>query len=585
MRGAWVWLSCVATAAACFSDPLELLGFDMQPAATVDAGADVGVGVDMAGQPMREQGPALSLHVRGSDDLQPLPARVIVAAVPPTSAYDVHKDGATAKTLTPDLIGITDGVLLSTGEALLPIAPGTYDLTILQGPEYEQVRRRVTVGDTEAVRVDVVLEHSVRTRGWLAADMHIHTSRSYDSKLLPFHRVVSEVAAGVKLLVPTDHVWHNDLQSYVEALGYTDRAVAIAGSEYGFKFGHLGVYPVEFDPKGALWGAPPWAAYENWGNLTPDVAFPMIHGLPRQPVVVVNHPRLLPDLGYFTNIGWPHTPDEPLSSAGLFDGMEVLNGYASGPEEITALLRDWFFLLGQGYRIAGLGNSDTHRMDWLTSGYPRTWLRLPTDEPKRVLPSDLREAVIGMRAVASSGPWLHMLVDGQPIGETVQVRAGAGSVTVDIEADAPSWIDLSHVLLYQNGVLVKDWSVPALARPHPALAVQVSLPVAADGWLVAMAIGEQPLPVSVIGAVRSGLARPFAVTNPVWLDQDGDGKVQPPRMPGGAGPQPFGSPRHLVGAEEPLAPTVSLSSAGLHAPLDCEPDTYLEWLERSAARK
>ena len=132
--------------------------------------------------------------------------------------------------------------------------------------------------------------------------------------------MISEVGAGIEVMVPTDHIWHHDLQSYVAALGYSERAVSIPGSEYGFLSGHLGVYPVQVDPAGKLWGAPDWQVWENWRNLPGNVVFPLIHSLPGQPVAVVNHPRLLPDLGYFTNIGWPHYPGEPLDTAGQFEG-------------------------------------------------------------------------------------------------------------------------------------------------------------------------------------------------------------------------------------------------------------------------
>jgi hypothetical protein len=214
-------------------------------------------------------------------------------------------------------------------------------------------------------------------------------------------------------------------------------------------------------------------------------------------------------------------------------------------------------------------------MDWLTSGYPRTWLRLPTDEPARLLPSDLREALLGMRAVASTGPWLHLRVDGHEVGDRYQPSGGV--VTVEVEADAASWIDLSHVLLYQDGVLVRDWSIPSGRRPHPALAETTTLTVSADSWVVAMAVGDQPLPVAVIGAVQGGKARPFAFTNPVWLDFDGDGKLKPPPLT--AGPEPFGATAHL---QQLAAPAVA---APLHAPLDCEPDVYLDWLQHNPSAR
>jgi hypothetical protein len=562
-----LWFAGVLALAACFDEP----------PAGLDGGATP---MDLGSDTTPSQGPALDVRVRRSDDLTLLPSRVIILAVPPTRPLDLHRDGATARILSADALAITDGVLLVTGQALLPLPAGTYDVTFLQGPEYEQVSRRVTIDGKAVVKLDAVLEHSVATPGWLAADMHLHTSRSFDSRLLPAHRVISEVAAGVELLVPTDHVWHNQLQPYVEALGYAERAVSIPGSEYGFRYGHLGVYPVEFDPQGELWGAPSWELYENWGNLTDELVFPMIHGLPGQPLVVINHPRLLPDLGYFIHLGWPHTPDEPLKTAGMFEGLEVLNGYQSGPAELSALLRDWFFLLSGGYRIAGLGNSDTHRMDWLTSGYPRTWLRLITDEPSRLVPNDLRDTLLAMRAVASTGPFLKLRVDGHEIGETFSPPGS--TVTVEVEADAASWIDLSRVLIYHNGVMVREFAIVP-PRSHPALRQQLTLPVTSDGWIVAMAVGDQPLPTAVIGAVGGGMTRPFAFTNPVWLDFEGDGKVQPPPLLPGPPPMPFGalSLRELETEQQ----TARVGAAALHAPLDCAPDVYLEWLERTRAAK
>ena len=525
-------------------------------------------GLDMI-PPQPKHGPALQVAVRSSDGLDLLPSRLLITQVAPTPAPNLHNDGATARMLAPNVLGITDGAILVTGEGTVPIPAGTYDVIALQGPEYEQVKERITISGQDIVPLSVVLQHSVRTDGWLAADMHIHTNQSFDSKLAPAHRVISEVAAGVEVIVPTEHIWHNDLQNYIDALGYSSRAVSIPGSEYGFQYGHLGVYPIEVDRKSALWGAPDWQVWENWRNLTAEIVFPLIHSLPGQPVAIVNHPRLPPDLGWFINIGWPHYPGEPLSSAALFDGLEVLSGYDQMPQSLQPLLRDWFFFLSQGLRTVALGNSDTHRMDWLTSGYPRTWLKLPTDVPQYVLPGDLRAALLDNRAVASNGPWVHMRVDGADIGSTVKPQGG--SVRVQITADAATWIDLTRVQLYHNGALIQEWPIPS--RSHPALVVETSVPISGDGWLVAMAVGDQPLPTAVIGAVLAGKVRPFALTNAIRIDADGDGTVKPPPLLGA--PRPFGLlPETLTGDAQPPHPP-------LHVPLDCEPDVYLDWLQRN----
>lgn len=513
----------------------------------------------------------LHITVRSSDDLQPIPARVLIYPKSGTQAPPLGSNGRSASNYSPGVLGATRGLFLATGDAEFGFPEGTYDLVLFQGPEYEQVRRTVTLPHKQTTSLDVTLEHSVRTTGWLAADMHVHTKVSFDGQVLPDHRVVTEVCSGVEIIVPTEHGIHHDLQRDIEMLGYRQRVISIAGSEYTFAGGHLGVYPVQFDPMGKQGGAPDWQVWPRPLDYPAPQAFPMVHSLPTDPLLVVNHPRLPPDLGYFLNIGWPRIPGEKLATASLIDGIELLNGYEESPPELTELLADWFFLLNDGQRITALGNSDTHLVDALVAGYPRSWLRLPTEEPARVIQDDLRAAVRGMRAVASNGPFLQLLVDGRDVGDTVLVRGG--QVRVHVIADAASWIDLKRVQLYRSGELVL--SLPITERKHPALDTVLDLPINADGWLVAMVVGAEPLPVDVIGSIEGGQARPFAITNPVWLDADGDLKITPPG--GSPRPDPYAN---LLGVRSFITegrPRL-WESQSLHTPLDCEPTPLPDWL-------
>jgi hypothetical protein len=509
--------------------------------------------------------PAIHIVLRDGDSMMPMPGRVIVYPTGATPKPDFKSDGATASVLAPFVIGSPEGVLLATGDGTVGVPAGTYDLLLLQGTEYESVRKSVTVGTDAVTEVDVTLEHTVKTGGWLAADMHIHTRQSFDSKLLAAHRVISEVSSGVQVIVPTEHGYHYDLTSILKTLDYGVRAVSIPGSEYNFQGGHAGIYPVVYDPTGPLLGAPPWQEWPKPNMADPETYFPLIHQQAGSPLVVINHPRLPPDLGYFLNIRW--RPGMPLSTAGLFDGIEVLNGYAMRPFEVAELLQDWFALLNQGVRVTALGNSDTHRIDWLRAGYPRTWLGLPTSEPARLLPSDLREAIVKMRAVASNGPFVQLTIDGKALGETVSVQAGRVQAT--ITADAPAWIDLTRLQIYRNGVLHQE--IPITSRTHPALKVDVKIDVPTDGWIVVLALGDAGLPVDVIGAVNGGQALPIALTNPIWLDADGDGKV---KAVGVVPPRPVPWKQAMLRGDEDRAQLL----LPLHAPLDCEPFEYPDWL-------
>ena len=516
------------------------------------------------------QGPALRLTVRSSDDLMPMPARVLFYPVDTKVKLDFHGSGDRMSEVSPGVFGVPEGVMLPYGKGLVPVPPGNYKLRFIQGMEYESVWVDVSVKKSQLVPVEVVLVHSVHLpeAGWLGSDQHIHTRISADSRLPVAHRVISEVCSGVSVMVPTEHVLHNDMQPEVIALGLNKLAVSIPGSEYGFDLGHIGVFPVKYDPTGALLGAPAWENWP-WGSVDAPTYFPLIHQLPGNPIVVVNHPRLGSDLGYFNNLNWQ--PGQPLNSEGMFDGIEVISGYGNTPATVTPVLRDWFYLLNRGRRVTGVGNSDTHRADWLRGGYPRTYLRLPTEEPERVLPDDVKDAMLAMRAIATNGPLVHLRVDGHGMGDTVSVVGG--KIKVDLWADAPGWIDMSRVIVYRNGVPVAE--VPITYRAHPALQTSIMVDVPSDGWILAMVVGTETLPTDVIGAVNEGLARPIGFTNPVWLDADRDGIVTPsgevPPMP-----EPFGKAMLaavLAGQAEPR-----ILETPLHAPLDCDPADWPLWL-------
>src|SRR5262249_52489129 len=144
--------------------------------------------------------------------------------------------------------------------------------------------------------------------------------------------------------------------------------------------------------------------------------------------VTINHPYWAGgDLGYFTNIGWGAGTDHPLPAqlldAGNFDGLEVLNGYQWNTASIGYLVAHWMFLLSHGYRVTAPGSSDPARINWVPAGWPRSWLRLPADRPGEVSGGMLGDAIRNQRAIASTGPFADLTVDGGKIGDTV-VPAG-----------------------------------------------------------------------------------------------------------------------------------------------------------------
>jgi hypothetical protein len=134
--------------------------------------------------------------------------------------------------------------------------------------------------------------------------------------------------------------------------------------------------------------------------------------------------------------------------------------------------------------------------------------------------------------------------------------------TLGIEVQSASWVDVSRVELYRNGELIQEWDRSALTTADNLnLLDEVRIETATDAWYVLIAMGEEPLspvftPVEiepifledvVLGALSGIVSEslltasapiprvfpiyPYALTNPIWVDADGDGQFTPPGPP------------------------------------------------------
>ena len=223
--------------------------------------------------------------------------------------------------------------------------------------------------------------------------------------------------------------------------------------------------------------------------------------------------------------------DDALPIEGKFDAIEVLSGYWLRADARDALLTDWSYLLRRGNRVTAVAGSDSHKLNWVRAGWPLTWLRLPTEIPGEVTGAMLGDALKHQRAIVSSGPFIAITVDGGQIGDLVVPRR-KGAVTVTVTVDAPQWIDVTTLTLSIDGAPRRTVALMPGRRPrfHGEFVERIS----ADGFVVASVIGQKPLASDVIGEYRNpaGTAQPppWAMTNPVFIDADGDG-VWRPRPP------------------------------------------------------
>ena len=240
-----------------------------------------------------------------------------------------------------------------------------------------------------------------------------------------------------------------------------------------------------------------------------------------------------------------------MMSRTLEEQEDLKNGVYKLGYGIEGHIDDWFSLLNLGYRFTVLGNSDTHGLTSVESGCPRNFIMSETDDPAFLDDQAVAEAVKQHRVVASYGPFLQMWVDDAIIGD--ELVPDGETVEIALDVQAATWIAVDRVELYENGTLIREWDVSG-GGPVRRFSESVEITPMKDSWYVAVALGDGDLspvftPVEIpyielqavvtealagVGAVSSLMSpaipipkeypiRPYAITNPIWVDLEGDG--------------------------------------------------------------
>ncbi len=458
--------------------------------------------------------PTGSIHVVATDDGNPVPARVqILTTVPavPGKYGELSIAG-----------GRLDIAFPEHGDVTLPAPPGTYEVVVSRGYEYELFQQTVTVTAGVTTQVAAPLEHVVDTTNIQCGDFHVHTWRSNDSGDNSIEKVRQAVADGVELPIRSDHEWVADFSAEIAELGVEAFARSIGSVELtSFEiWGHMGVFPLTPDPSQPNNGAPMWQTFPTatkldtpFQTLAPPVVFDAVRARPESPVVIINHPR--GPTNYFGYVGYD--PATGLASSASdwdtkFTLLEVFNN-SSWQNNRSGNVNDWFGLLKAGRRVFAVGSSDSHELSSSPVGYPRTCIQLGTDDPRQVTPNLVRDQLVAGHATVSGGIYVEAKLGTAGPGDTV---TGAGSpMSLDVTVQAASWVDVDEIEVVVDGQSIDKITVmPGDADPqNPAIRWQGQIPVqvqAVGGFVVVAAYGNKSLePVHD--------KAPFGMTNPIFV--------------------------------------------------------------------
>lgn len=446
----------------------------------------------------------------------PLDARVTVTTqgeVAPSIPAAIQPGGAVP--WPTGVVAVARGI---GGEATLKLPVGAaYTVTASHGFTHELAQQTIgplAAGQTETLTMAVT--RAVDTTGWISADFHLHGFRSWDAHVPYAERVREAACEGLHIPIMTEHTYVGSLKPAAAAAGLLDRMAPITGQEVtSLLFGHFNVFPMVEDPTAI-----------NGGGIFPLDKDPLaLFGLMRtQPpgdaIVQINHPRGPAIGGYFEYVGLEPdlTTARPEDWTTDWDAVEVFNGRCRGPGNDQALA-DWSALYNHGVRRALSSGSDSHDRTRIP-GYPRNWLPL---DLATVQADDgaLVQAVKERRMMVSCGPFVRLETsDGVGIGGRAQPQGG--TVDLHVTVVAPTWIGVDEIRVLENGVVIDVLEPSPTGDPAVRLDTMISVSPTADAWYAVQAVGSG----SMAPVVWEG--EPFAMTNPIEVDADGDGDWTPP---------------------------------------------------------
>ncbi|GIW45744.1 MAG: hypothetical protein KatS3mg077_3026 [Candidatus Binatia bacterium] len=237
-----------------------------------------------------------------------------------------------------------------------------------------------------------------------------------------------------------------------------------------------------------------------------------------------------------------------------FDVMEIDNGgNRSGFADLKLVRRDWLSLLNQGIQVGkvgsrhfvwGTGVSDSHRLVIELPGYSRTYVGAGDFPPpgSAVDIKGFNNAVLAGNMSISSGPYVSFTADaggptatmGQTLGPNVS------SVNLHVQVQAAPWVPVEEVRIIKNGCVIQCFNTtttPSVA-PNPSNPFEqtnanvvrfnatITDTVSSDSYYIVEASQNLPLtgapPVDPIMNLVAKDALPWAMSNPIFVDGDGD---------------------------------------------------------------
>lgn len=459
---------------------------------------------------------------------EPIAAKVQFNGLEETPSPNFGPDSAIA--------AVKNAVYCAKGKFEQPIDSGRYQVIISHGNEYDAIVKEIEVTPNRITQLTEQLKRSVDTRGWISADFHSHSTPSGDNVSHQTGRVLNLLAENIEFAPCTEH---NRVDTYADDLALlgaeaemaTCTGMELTGSP--LPINHQNAFPIhhhehEQDGGGPLTDSNPVKQIERlalWDNTSSKV-------------VQANHPNIpsilgdrnldnKPDGGFRAMLGWMdvieiHPPQ------GIF---EFPDPNISAKDKFDNRIFFWLQLLNLGYRIPGVVNTDAH-YNFHGSGWLRNYLKSSTDKPDEVSLKEMIHSSEHGHLTMTTAPFLEVEVrhpDGKKYipGDDVTIDDRGGRIWIRVQC--PNWCDINRVQVFSNGQPLE--ALNFTRKSHPTLfddsnvrfEYEAEFPQPkVDTHVIVATIGEG-LELGPVMGPASGSLPPVAVSNPIFIDVNGQG--------------------------------------------------------------
>lgn len=438
----------------------------------------------------------------------------------------------------PGMVRAANVVFSSHGAGSVELPPGSYRVIASRGPEYHTTEARIDVKELRDTNQVFVLKRAFDTPGWIAADVGVRTDATENVRVDGPTRITSAVAEGLEWLVTGDANVATDLSGDLATLGL-ERFIKVSpgyrhsGGSEPFR-GDFLLFPTDVCATGAT---PDFSPIRRAGS-TAEILSAMRGVCPE--AAILSARATFPVAGYFSLNGWrggTRIPDGDWSRD--FDAFSVWEGKRQGIFDRDYKL--YHNLLASGARLAAFGGSFSTGTWMREPGYPRVYIKSSVEDPQRLDPAELAQSIKDRLVCVTNGPFVNVRANGEEMGSLV--TDSDGEVDLDIEVLAANWSQVASISVNVNGLFVRRILVnPALVDPS-AGRVFPAADKPQDGRLRIKVTADSVLDVSIEGTkdLTQDPVNPFFTTNqtlkissgqfplalsaPIFIDADGDGRV------------------------------------------------------------